>query len=50
MAFHESEEKPRYRKVQKGKDRHGKRPIGRADRKFNWTGDKYMRKKKKVPL
>ena len=31
MVFHESEEKPRYHKGQKGRDRHGKRPIGQAD-------------------
>ena len=45
MVFHESEGKPRYHKVQKGRDRHGKRPIGRADQKFNWPGERYMRKK-----
>jgi hypothetical protein len=47
-VFHESEENPRYRKVQKGRDRHGKRPIGRANQRFNWR--KVYIQKGTVPL
>ena len=31
--------------MQKGRDRHGKRPIGRADQKIDWTEERCMRKK-----